>query len=217
MDLKHSEVGAVCGVRELSTLRLGFNKLTSLPPLCSLKCCLANLQIEHNNIPRLGKHFLKGFKNLTRLNLSNNNLLVLPDLHWIQQSLSRIDAKMNKITSLDALQTSGIYERLYHVSVYRNDIFHFNVSLLRHMPKLDRLYLNDNNLTHIGDFRCLNVKVIKLLYNPWHCNEELSWMGEEDMSFEEGLTCATPTCLQGIAITDMSKTLCDKTRIRIEF
>ena len=207
MDLEHIEVGAVCGVREISTLSLGFNKLTSLPPLCSLKCCLVNLEIGYNNISRLGKNFLKGFKKLTRLGLTNNDLLVLPDLHWIQQSLSDIDAKENKIQSLDALQTSGIYEKLYRLSVYENDILHFNISLLRHMPKLNRFYLNDNNLTHIGDFRSLNVKVIKLRDNPWHCNEELSWMGEDYMSFEEGLTCATPTCLHGIAIADMSKAM----------
>ena len=207
MDIEHIEVGAVCGVRELSTLSLSFNKLTSLPPLCSLKCCLVNLQIENNNISRLGKHFLKNFKKLTTLDLSKNNLLALPDLHWIQQSLSYLSADDNEIQSLDTLQTSGIYKRLIYVSLYSNNILHFDASLLRHMPKLENLYLNGNNLTHIGDFRSFNVTVIMLRGNPLHCNEELSWMGEEDMSFEEGLTCATPTCLHGIAIADMSKAL----------
>ena len=30
-------------------------------------------------------------------------------------------------------------------------------------------------------------------------------MGEDDMAFEVGLVCETPTCVQGIAIADMSK------------
>ena len=73
------------------------------------------------------------------------------------------------------------------------------------MPKLEFLWLNDNKLTHIDNVRSLDIKFIGLKSNPWHCDGELSWMGEEDMGFERGLTCATPTCLHGMAIADMSK------------
>ena len=204
MGLHDIEVGAFCGIHEVSKLRLDYNDLTSSPQLCPLKCCLEDLQIAYNNISRLSENFLKGFKKLKRLNLSSNNLLALPDLHWLQHSLAHMSANKNKIQSLDPLQTPGIYFRLHHVAVYQNDIRHFNTSLLHHMPKLYYLNLCNNELNHIGDLRRRNVSVIILRGNPWHCGEELSWMGEEDMGFERGLTCVTPNCLQGMAIADMS-------------
>ena len=75
------------------------------------------------------------------------------------------------------------------------------------MPKLGRLYLNGNKLTHFGDVRSLHISTINLSSNPLHCGEELSWMGEEDLGFERGLTCATPACLHGMAIADMSNSI----------
>ena len=166
-----------------------------------------NLNVRNNNISRPGKHFLKGFKKLQKVVLSYNKLSVLPDVHWIQHSVSDLLANKNKIQSLDALQTYGTYLRLKFLSVYHNDIRHFNVSILRHMPKLNAFYIHANKLTHIDDVRSLDIRVMNLMFNPWHCSEELSWMGEEDMGFERGLTCATPSCLHGMAIADMSKSM----------
>ena len=205
MNLERIEIGAFCGIRKLSKLVLNYNKLTSLPQLCSLKCCLDNLEVASNSISRLSKHFFKGFKKLRMINLSNNNLIVLPDVHWIQHSVSTIKAMYNGIQSLHALRTSGLYARLQHVTFIGNDIQDFNISILRHMPNLDYFDLNGNKLNHIDDFRNLYVRAIYLRSNPWHCGVELSWMGEDDNDFEQGLTCATPTCLHGMAIADMSK------------
>ena len=67
------------------------------------------------------------------------------------------------------------------------------------------LNLHENNFTHIDDFRTLFKGLIDLRRNPWHCGEDLYWMGEEEMRFERGLTCASPPCLHGMAIADMSK------------
>ena len=205
MNLERIEVGAFCGIMEISSLGLYSNKLTSLPQLCSLKCCLATLNMANNKISLLSKNFFKGFKQLGSINLGNNNLIVLPDLHWIQHSVWRLVASKNKIQSLDALQTSGIYRRLSTISVSNNNISNFNVSLLRQMPQLGYFTLSDNKLFHVDDVRGFNIRQLFMMENPWHCDEELSWMGEEDMDFEQGLTCATPTCLHGMVIADMSK------------
>ena len=205
MGLERIEVGAFCGISNISTLNLDFNKLTSLPQLCSLKCCLVKLLIGNNKIVQLSRHFFKCFKKLQIVNLNNNNLPVLPDLHWIQHSVSNLKAGSNELHSLDALWTLEKYIRLRTINVYNNDFRDFNVSLLRHMPKLDYFLLSGNQLTHIDDLRGFDIRILNLRNNPWLCDEELSWMGEEDMELERGLTCATPTCLQGMVIADMSK------------
>ena len=173
--------------------------------MCSLKCCLVNLYISSNNISRLGKNVFKGFKKLKTLNIKNNNLLVLPDLHWIQHSVYTVDIYRNKIESLGALATSGIYKRLEILNAGYNAIRTFNVSLLRHMPMLRQFGLHGNKLNNIDDFRSLCEGYINLWNNPWHCDVQLSWMGEENMDFEQGLICTTPTCLHGMPITEMSK------------
>ena len=215
MNLKLIANGAFCGVREMSTLNLNYNKLTSLPPMCSLKCCLVNLHIANNDITSLSKTFVKEFQMLSRIDLNSNNLVVLPDLHWIQHSLYTINAHGNNIQSLGAFNELGTYQgsliintrftRLHAVNVGFNSISTFNVSLLYDMPQLHYINLNGNKLTHISDFRSLYLRNISLRNNPWRCGVELSWMGEEDMGFEQDLICATPACRRGLAIAEMSK------------
>ena len=192
-------------VHFVSELNLNCNKLTSLPQLCPLKCCLVNLLIAHNNITTLSKNFFNGFKKLNNINMTNNNLIVLPDLHWIKHSVFFVDASKTKIESLDALNTPSIYKRLQTIDVGFNAIRTFNISLLHHMPKLRYFNLIGNILNHIDDFRSVYIMDINLRNNPWHCGAELSWMGEQDMDFKRGLICATPTCLHGMAIGEMSK------------
>ena len=62
-----------------------------------------------------------------------------------------------------------------------------------------------NDITHIDDFRSIYNKEISLWDNLWYCGAALSWMGEEDMAFEQYLTCAMPNCMHGRAIANVSK------------
>ena len=179
MGLEHIETGAFCGISEISKLNLNFNKLTSLPQLCTLKYRLVHLQIGYNKITRRSKNYLKGFRKLQNLKLSHNNLLVLPDLHWIQHSVSNLMANKNKLESLDALQTPGMYILLNNLTFFENNILNFNVSLLRHMPKLKILWLNGNEIAHIEDIRGFDIRLLNLRNKPWHCDEEFTfpWVG----------------------------------------
>ena len=79
------------------------------------------------------------------------------------------------------------------------------------MPALSQLYLCGNKLSTIDDLRMDYFGQIELEENPWHCGPELSWMifwMDEEYIFGMGkprLICATPACLQGVSIADMSK------------
>ena len=70
------EAGAFCGLNEVSTLHLKFNKLTSLPQLCSLKDCLVNLQIGNSKISRWINYSFKGFKKLQIINFNHNDPMI---------------------------------------------------------------------------------------------------------------------------------------------
>ena len=203
--LEHIEVAAFCGLNQLLVLMLGNNKLSSGPHLCSMRSSLEILDLDENKITTISKNYFKGFKKLRKIILSNNDIIHLPDLHWIQHSVSMIKVADNRLTSLDAFQTIGMFKHLSRIFMDNNNIRRFNVTLLRHMPKLNNLELYDNEITHVGDFRGFYDKKINLNGNQWHCGAALSWMGEENLEFERNLVCATPFCLRDMAIAEMSK------------
>ena len=203
--LERVEMAAFCGLDQLVSLNLGYNKLSSAPNLCPMKCSLEILYLESNRLSTISKSYFKGLKKIRMIVLDNNKLIQLPDLHWVQHSLTVIRVAGNYLTSFEALQTFDIYKHLSNMYMSNNTIRNFNVTLLRHMPKLTNLVLFLNNITHVDDFRGFYDKKINLMENPWHGGEALSWMGEEDMEFENGLTCATPVCLRNMTIADMSK------------
>ena len=161
--------------------------------------------LEENSIKTINNDFFKGSQKLRNLELGDNGLLQLPDLQWIRHSLVKLHAAANDLNSIDTFNKIGIFERLSSIDVYSNNIRNFNVSLWRQMPELTNFQISLNKLTYIDDFRSFYEKEIGLLGKPWHCGAALSWMGEENTTFEFGLTCATPDCLHGTAVAAMSK------------
>ena len=203
--IRRVEVAAFCGLSRFSLLNMENNELTSAPPLCPVKCVLKFLVLGNNKISTISKNYLRGFKSLKTLYLDNNNIILLPDITRVKQSVAVVSAVNNYVATLEAFQTFNIFKQLHHIDLGRNNIRSINFSLLRHMPKLTDLDLYSNKITHIDDFRSFYDRGIYLGGNPWHCGATLSWMGEEDMAFEKGLVCATPACLRDMPIADMSK------------
>ena len=80
------------------------------------------------------ENYLEGFKTLRVINLSRNRLFSLPDLHWIQHSLSSVFASSNGVLSLSAFDTSGVFEILRFIDVSQNNIRNFDITLMHHMP-----------------------------------------------------------------------------------
>ena len=168
---------------------------------------MVNLELSFNNISIINKDYFKGLRKLKSLLIIDNNLAILPELHWIQNSLRSLWADFNRLQSFDALQINGNFSRLMSVSVGYNMISSLNndASFMNHMPKLHCLRLYGNNLTYINDFRNDYVGNISLQMNPWHCGPQISWMGEDNNSFERRLTCATPICMRGRSIAAMGE------------
>ena len=163
------------------------------------------LVLNNKNIGLVSNDSSKGFKKLRKIDLSRNNIVRLPNLHWIRHSLVTFQASDNDLQSLDMIQPFGIFEVLNSFYVTGNNIRHFNVSILRQMPKLKWFYIPRNKISHIVDFRKFYEQQIYLSNNPWHCGAELSSMGDADMNFERNLKCATPDCLHDRAIADMGE------------
>ena len=198
-------MAAFCGLNQLLVLNLANNKLTFAPHLCSVKCSLETLDLSSNKISTLRGNYFKCFKKLKKIFLVYNNIIQLPDLHWVQHSLYQIRVGSNYLTSLSAFQTVGTFKHLHHIELAENTFVRFDVTLLRHMPKLSLLELYMNEITCVDDFRSFYDGKISLNGNPLHCGAALSWLGEEDMKFERHLVCAAPVCLRDMTIAKMSK------------
>ena len=204
MGIERIDVGAFCGLQNVTRLMLSGNRIITPPPVCPLKCCLLELILDNNNTMKFSKIFLKGFRRLEKIHLDYNNIVQLPDVHWVQHTLQELRPNSNNISSLDALHTYAPFKSLVIIYIGFNQIRSFNVTLLHHLTRRTQLHLNSNKLTYIDDFRSYHIESINLAGNPWHCDATLSWMGEEDMPFEKALTCATPSCLHGMEIAEMS-------------
>ena len=168
MGLDHIEAGAFCNLHHLLRLNLQDNKLQTPLELCELKCCIDTLILSGNNLTNLGKNFFEGYKQLRHINLNNNKLVVLPDLHWIKHSLKTMLAYSNNMKSLEEFEITSVFESLLYMDTGGNRIHTFNVTILRHMPKLHTLLLYGNKLTYINNFRIHYKKAIDLRGNPWH-------------------------------------------------
>ena len=205
MGIERIAVGGFCCLTNLSCLMLVGNKLVSPPPLCPLKCRIVKLLLGMNNIRKFSKYFLIGFRRLERLHLDQNGMVQMPDLHWVRHTLQHIGVYRNNISSLDAFYSNAPFKSLLYIDMGFNNIRTFNVTLLRQMTRQPNFIIHCNQLTYVDDFRVYHIESIDLWNNPWHCDAKLSWMGDEDFVFEKRLTCATPPCLNGMAIADMSK------------
>ena len=128
MQVRHIEDGALCGLNQVSELQLSHNNLISPPPLCPIKCCLKDLQLGNNLISNWSKTYFTGFKELKVINLRNNHIIQLPDLHWVQRTLTSITAVENHITSFDAFQTNVKFKCLGSIQFSNNDIQSFHPS-----------------------------------------------------------------------------------------
>ena len=90
MGIERIAVGGFCGLTNVSCLMLVGNKLVSPPQLYLLKCCIVKLLLGMNNIGKFSKDFLIGFWRLELLNLDQNGMFQMPDLHWIRHTLQNI-------------------------------------------------------------------------------------------------------------------------------
>ena len=173
------------------------------PVIEPIKATLRELWLDENVIAKIPDNYFRDFSQLSTISLAGNNLTSLPNLFWIEKSLKNIVISNNQIQSLEAILGGGLYDELVYVDVSNNIISYLNISFLRNCPKLDRILINGNRLTSIGDYRAyLSIEALALDSNPWHCDLKLAWMIGLASS---GLTCNSPECLAGELINNTSK------------
>lgn len=152
-----------CG-SHLRSLDLSINQIKNPGTLSNFQS-LTILRLTRNGIDHLSPDFAKGCVNLRELDLSNNNLSVLPEFPaW--ENLQTLNLRGNSLTVLRGLAKLARLEVLSLASNHLEDIIE-----LAHVPSLKKLDLSENKLDDLLEVRdiilCLSqLDELKLLNNP---------------------------------------------------
>ena len=205
LQIKDTEPGTFCGLEELEILDLQYNKLSKVPELTPLKLTLSELFLSYNQLSRFPDDYFQGFVKLQHLHISYNHMQAVPSLGWLAPTLKTLHSGKNNITSIEGFVTDKWFDKLHKLDLSKNKINAFDVEILLTMPKLRYLYIYGNFITHLGDYRPYFSHVILLSANPFHCDMRMAWITTVTSEFIGAPTCATPWCLKGRRISNMSK------------
>ena len=142
--------------RELTSLDLSENSIAHINlSAVSLVPKLRSLNLSHNALDCLAN--LSNLCDLEELNLSNNRMQQLPDVHTKLGNVKTIHLAQNKLRRLDGL--SKVYG-LVHLDVRSNRISDLEtIRCVTSLPCLEGLILTGNAVTTVLDFR---IKVLTM-------------------------------------------------------
>ena len=207
-SLNEVQPGAFCGLQRLLTLKLEYNKLNKVPELTPVKLTLRDLYLSENELVRFPYDYFEGFMQLERLEVTHNHLVAIPSFDWVASSLRSLNLQHNHIASLDGINVKTPFMKLNAMRLNENKIREFDVRMLKNMPKLNYLLLNGNCIQQIDDYRRFYIYRhgwINISLNPFHCSTTMAWISNTTYQFTGEPTCATPWCLKGRVMLEMSK------------
>ncbi|VDN05186.1 unnamed protein product [Thelazia callipaeda] len=167
---------AFAQLKDLKYLNIGNNHISRVD-LRGLKS-LEKLFLNNNNIHSMKRVTLHDLRNLHSLNLDRNSITEIHDgdLHSLDESvrLSTLSIAANKIRKIEARALDPVHQ-ITTLSLQNNQLYSLSISdgaaeisFLKPLKKLIRLYLSNNNLMRVGehDFSALNsLKVLALDHN----------------------------------------------------
>ncbi|XP_048883808.1 leucine-rich repeat transmembrane protein FLRT1 [Brienomyrus brachyistius] len=161
----------------LRLLFLSRNHLSSIPS--GLPSSLEELRLDDNRISTIPTHAFRGLSSLRRLVLDGNllaNQRIADDTFSRLSNLTELSLVRNSLQTPPLNLPSAHLQRLY---LQDNALTHMPRGSLDGMRRLQRLDLSGNNLTTLprGLFRDLD-GLTQLLArgNPWHCGCNLRWL-----------------------------------------
>ncbi|KRZ85586.1 Leucine-rich repeat-containing protein 24 [Trichinella sp. T8] len=171
---------------------------------------LRELVVRNCRVTEFMAEDLWPFASLHRLSLANNIIKRLPfalrnharcgPFHTMAE-LKTLDISGNELDKLEANQFEGAV-RLSELILSKNKIAHIDKDAFQGLPALRRIMLDRNALSTIYEEsfrRLVNLHVLNLMQNPWHCNCMLrlfiAWQRNKYLT--EPPLCYTPSAVQG--------------------
>ncbi|XP_064616863.1 toll-like receptor 13 [Liolophura sinensis] len=177
---------------KLQKLRLGYNRILEIAKedfsgLRNLK----HLELKFNYIRSLANNFTADTKNFFKL-CPNLDVLYLTDniMDINNPALEELFSPLSKLTRL-IIENMGIYKRLLEplfrvlpslreLIASRNTISDWTPGVFTEAKKLEKLYMDSNNISTISEYsfpKSLldNLKKLNLAGNPFACTCDLMW------------------------------------------
>ncbi|NXU50469.1 TPBG protein, partial [Turnix velox] len=214
--LRDVEAGALATLPALRLLDLSGNPLASLSPLAFgeggsplEELVLRGALRDHGVLLSLASVLQSGvLRNLSRLELADNGLLLLPaGMFTALPSLRQLDLSNNSLVGLRNVSFQGLGQ-LQSLDLSNNSLVGLRNVSFQGLGQLQSLDLSNNSLgmlrnSTLAQFRSLPaLRRIELGHNTWVCDcaiEDLvAWLKETDQVVgKEALTCTYPDNMLG--------------------
>ena len=205
-SISEAQSGAFCGLKSLRILKLDYPRLNRVPELTPVKLTLRELYLSNNQLETFPNNYFEGFVQLGRLEVAHNHLAAVPSLEWLTSTLKILTLGYNSIISLDGISTQVPFKKLAILDLNENEIHEFDIQILSKMPTLKSIFLGQNRMRHLDDYRpFFPHPEIQLYGNPFHCDTKIAWISTTVNTFSNQPTCATPWCLRGRIMRRMSE------------
>ncbi|XP_078449077.1 slit homolog 2 protein-like isoform X1 [Lampetra planeri] len=175
---------------------------------------LRNLRVLHlmeNQITTIERGSFNDLKELDRLRLNRNRLQVLPELLFLgMDKLNRLDLSENAIRGIPRKGFRGIPE-VKNLHLDNNQISCIEDGAFRALRDLEVLTLNNNNVTALSveSFNSMpKLRTFRLHSNNLHCDCRLSWLSDWlRLRPRLGLftQCMGPVHLRGLNVAEVQK------------
>eukprot|EP00435_Cladocopium_sp_Y103_P012028 s4829_g3.t1 len=146
--LRRIDPAAFTGLRKLRTLRLAFNRLTTIPAVQGL-AQLWTLELDSNEISSIAPDAFQGLEKLQKLDLFGNEISsIAPDAFQSLAQLETLNLYWNKISSIPTDAIRGLV-RLQTLNLGNNDISSIPTDAFRGLKQLQHLDLSSNEISSI--------------------------------------------------------------------
>ena len=187
-----------------------YNNLTAFPFLLNIANTLISITLNFNRINFVEPAYLKILQKLQMITMRNNLITSFPDVYM--SSLTYLGLRYNLLSSFPNWPIIG--ENLTSLYLSGNKITSISVSSLLKLSKIKSLGLEEMDLQTIPNWCSLpkNAIIGITLPNSLYCDCRLSWLlltGNYVVKINNQPTCAGPSALAGMPITNLTKLSCN--------
>ena len=131
-----------------------------------------------NNIAYIPSEYFRGFNLLERVFLPHNSITYLPEIYYLNRSLTQLQLGWNRLEDIKPLYFVS-FEKFKSLRLEHN--FLTNLSFQSVMwPVMEYVSLGHNLVSTANPFwrKTKGKTTINLTNNPFHCNRHLCWLAK---------------------------------------
>ncbi len=172
--LIHATGEYLTGLDKLTTLDMTNNRISNFSDLSKLGVNnnLNTLDFQYNCLRDIEFGKLQTMHKLKYLYLNGNRLTEAPYLSAAEDTLQHVDISFNNLQSLQGLiistGTNCKWSVLLRLLLGNNKLTHVTSDLLKQLPKLQRLYLNYNNIIDMPNLSIIGSSLIEVYLDHNH-------------------------------------------------